>query len=92
MLTDMPHIIVTGGCGFIGSHLTQRLLDNGFSVSVVDDNRTGDWYIKHPNVEYYKQDVATFNPHQPYVEPPVAIFHLANSPRVRRALSIPQKQ
>ena len=45
MLTDMPHIIVTGGCGFIGSHLTQRLLDNGFSVSVVDDNRTGDWYI-----------------------------------------------
>tara|TARA_B100001939_G_scaffold347996_1_gene371888 strand:- start:3406 stop:4284 length:879 start_codon:yes stop_codon:yes gene_type:complete len=89
MLTDMPHIIVTGGCGFIGSHLTQRLLDNGFSVSVVDDNRTGDWYIKHPNVEYYKQDVATFNPHQPYVEPPVAIFHLANSPRVRRALEYP---
>jgi UDP-glucose 4-epimerase len=89
MLTDMPHIIVTGGCGFIGSHLTQRLLDNGFSVSVIDDNRTGDWYIKHPNVEYYKHDVSTFNPHQPYVEPPVAIFHLANSPRVRRALEYP---
>ena len=89
MLTDMPHIIVTGGCGFIGSHLTQRLLDTGFTVSVIDDQRTGSWKIEHDNVEYYHKDVASFNPHQPFVEPPVCIFHLANSPRVRRALEYP---
>ena len=76
MLTDMPHIIVTGGCGFIGSHVTQRLLDTGFSVSVIDDNRTGNYFIQHDNVEYYQKDVATFNPHQAFIEPPIAIIHL----------------
>ena len=89
MLTDMPHIIVTGGCGFIGSHVTQRLLDTGFSVSVIDDNRTGNYFIQHDNVEYYQKDVATFNPHQAFIEPPIAIIHLANSPRIRRALEYP---
>ena len=46
MLTDRPNIIVTGGCGFIGSHLTKRLLDQGFAVTVVDDNRTGKVFWK----------------------------------------------
>ena len=89
MLTDLPHVIVTGGCGFIGSHLTKRLLEQGFSVTVVDDNRTGNVFYNHNSVEYHKCDVADFNPHANSIEPPVAIFHLANSPRVRRALEYP---
>ena len=51
MLTDKPNIIVTGGCGFIGSHLTKRLLENGFAVTVVDDNRTGNVFYEHEAVE-----------------------------------------
>jgi|TARA_R110002050_G_scaffold277093_1_gene422558 nucleoside-diphosphate-sugar epimerase len=89
MLTDKPNIIVTGGCGFIGSHLTKQLLENGFAVTVVDDNRTGKTFFKHEAVEYWKVDVKDFNPHKSHIEPPVAIFHLANSPRVRRSLEYP---
>ena len=89
MLTDIPHVIVTGGCGFIGSHLTKHLLDQGFCVTVVDDNRTGNVFLNHNSVEYHKCDVVDFNPHQNSIEPPTAIFHLANSPRVRRALEYP---
>ena len=89
MLTDKPNIIVTGGCGFIGSHLTKRLLENGFAVTVVDDNRTGNVFYEHEAVEYWKSDVKDFNPHKSHIEPPVAIFHLANSPRVRRSLEYP---
>ena len=74
MLTDKPNIIVTGGCGFIGSHLTKRLLENGFAVTVVDDNRTGNVFYEHEAVEYWKMDVKDFNPHKSHIEPPVAIF------------------
>ena len=89
MLTDIPHVIVTGGCGFIGSHLTRRLLEQGFCVTVIDDNRTGNVFHSHDSVEYHKCDVVDFNPHINSIEPPSAIFHLANSPRVRRALEYP---
>jgi UDP-glucose 4-epimerase len=34
-------VFITGGCGFIGSHLTERLLDRGDSVMVLDDLSTG---------------------------------------------------
>jgi UDP-glucose 4-epimerase len=34
-------ILVTGGSGFIGSHLVERLLDRGDEVYVVDDLSTG---------------------------------------------------
>jgi len=58
----MARAVVTGGAGFLGSHLSDRLLAEGFSVVAVDNLVTGSTdNIAHlhdnPNFEYIKQDI-----------------------------------
>ena len=82
-------IVVTGGCGFIGSHLVYRLAEIGFDVTVVDDMRQGDYVFDLPNVRYIFEDVAWCDLTE-RMPRPLAIIHLANSPRVRRSLEEPR--
>jgi dTDP-glucose 4,6-dehydratase len=61
-LQDMKHVIVTGGSGFIGSHLCQTLLERGYAVSAIDNFLTSDGSnldeIKaHPHFFFLKQDI-----------------------------------
>lgn len=70
-------ILVTGGGGFIGSNLTERLLGLGHQVLVIDNFYTSDKkniqsLIDHPNLEVVRHDVT--NPYSAEVD---AIYHLA---------------
>ena len=42
MTLDLSEILVTGGAGFIGSHIVDRLIEEGFKVRVLDNLSTGD--------------------------------------------------
>ena len=70
-------ILVTGGSGFIGSNLTERLLGLGHQVLVIDNFYTSDeknieHLVDNPNLEVVRHDVT--NPYSAEVE---AIYHLA---------------
>lgn len=80
MGADMPRAVITGGAGFLGSHLSDRLLAEGFDVVAVDNLVTGDTgNIAHlrdnARFQYVSQDVI-----QPYtIDGPVEIvYHFAS--------------
>ena len=78
-MSKVHNFIVTGGCGFIGSHLVEALVLHGQNVLVIDDMRTGNYKLKSNQVEYLHQDVASAIPVGKFD----AIFHLAATPRIR---------
>ena len=85
-MTDKIHtFIVTGGCGFIGSHLVEALTMHGQNVLVIDDMRVGKVKVDSPNVKYLHQDVASAIPVGKFD----AIFHLAATPRIRLSQTDP---
>lgn len=61
----MPKILITGGAGFLGSHLCDRFISEGYSVIAMDNLLTGtldniEHLFPHKNFEYYHHDVTTF--------------------------------
>jgi len=70
------HILVTGGCGYIGSVLTPKLLNLGHEVTVVDIQWFGNYLPKHPRVQVIQQDIR--NTDTIPMAGVDAIIHLAN--------------
>ncbi|EFH86350.1 UDP-glucuronic acid decarboxylase family protein [Ktedonobacter racemifer] len=71
-------IVVTGGAGFVGSHLCKRLLDEGHTVLCADNCITGstrniDDLRTHPNFQFIQHDVT-----EPFDYEADAIFHMAS--------------
>jgi len=73
----MKRAIVTGGAGFIGSHLVELLLSNGWAVTVVDNLCTGDRQNIPPGANWIEVDVATAPPDCCGLGRYDALFHLA---------------
>jgi UDP-glucose 4-epimerase len=74
--------LVTGGAGFIGSHLTERLLKDGHQVAAIDNLSTGSLknienFKEHPRFEFVTGDIRNAGLMEPLVEHSDMIFHLA---------------
>lgn len=88
------NIIVTGGCGFIGSHLVDSLVDE-YNVYVIDDEsaEANDVFYKNKKAKYFKIDICDVHK---LINPNVfkktkAIFHLAAESRIIPAIENPIK-
>lgn len=84
------NVLVTGGAGFIGSHVVDLLVETGCRVSVVDDLSSGRFENINPRVNFYKIDIR-----DQYLkealdrEKPEAVIHLAAQADVQRSLKDP---
>lgn len=70
------HILLTGGCGYVGSVLTGRLLEAGHRVTVVDIMWFGNYLQEHANLTVIRQDIRTLDAAR--MEGVDAVLHLAN--------------
>jgi UDP-glucose 4-epimerase len=64
--------IVTGGAGFIGSHVVDALLARGDDVTVIDNFSTGRRELVNPHAGFWEHDIR-----ERFYEPADVIFHLA---------------
>ena len=76
------HILITGGAGFIGSHLTERLLADGKAVVVLDDLSTGNLenlrpVANHPRLRFVQAKISRCAELAQIAEQAEAIYHLA---------------
>lgn len=78
----MSKILVTGGCGFIGSHLTDKLIEKGHDVVVIDNLSTGNKENLNPKADFYNLDICNFEKIKPLFRNIDFVFHLAAIPRV----------
>jgi len=87
-------ILITGGAGFIGSHLAERCLDSGFKVSVIDDLSTGSFdniaHLKsHPRFAYTIDTVFNAPVVSELVDSADVVVHLAAAVGVRLIVDRP---
>ncbi|MGH7698549.1 MAG: NAD-dependent epimerase/dehydratase family protein, partial [Candidatus Dormibacteria bacterium] len=83
-------VLVTGGAGFIGSHLSKRLLGTGHDLAVVDDLSRGRREQVPAGSRFYRADVASPEAERALREErPEVIMHLAAQIDVRRSVQEP---
>lgn len=89
-------VLITGGAGFIGSHLAERLLARGDEVHIVDDLSTGSienvQHLKeYPNFHYYLESITHHRLAAELVDLCDIIYHLAAAVGVRLIVESPVK-
>jgi UDP-glucose 4-epimerase len=83
-------VLVTGGAGFIGTHLCRRLLADGHAVSVVDNESTGRRSNLPPDVWFALGDVARIDDVEPAFARGIdAVCHIAGQVSIIRSFTDP---
>ena len=85
----MSKVIVTGGAGFIGSHLVDRLLRDGHEVIVLDNLVTGKQENVNPKARFVNCNIAEYEKILPYFKEVDIVFHCAALARIQPSVVDP---
>jgi len=90
----MKRVLVTGGAGFIGSHLVDRLLAMGNEVVVIDDLSVGrrenlKAHVQNPRLHFHVADISDLSRIRSYFEKVDWVFHLAARADIVPSIQLP---
>lgn len=85
----MAKVLVTGGAGFIGSHLVDRLIADGHAVVVIDNLSTGKKENLNRQAKFVEADIADYGSIAPHFQGIEAVFHTAALARLSPSVKDP---
>ena len=86
------NVLVTGGAGFIGSHVVDILVEHGYRVTVLDNLSTGAIDNLNSKAEFYNLDIRDESAYELILKiKPKALFHLAAQVSVRYSVEEPSE-
>jgi len=94
-MSQMKKVVVTGGAGFIGSHLAEELAKRGYHIVILDDLSTGrteniEGLVKKDNVQFIQGSITDLSLLEKLFQGAAYIFHQAAIPSVPRSIENPQ--
>jgi UDP-glucose 4-epimerase len=82
-------VIVVGGAGFIGTHISNTLIAEGADVHILDNLSGGKKENVNPKATFHEKDIRNFEEIKPIFEGAQYVFHLAALPRVQFSIEQP---
>lgn len=82
-------LLVTGGAGFIGSHIVDELVSQGHRVLVIDNLSLGKKEHLNKKAKFYKKDIRDYKSIKPLFRGVDCAFHLAAQPRIQPSIINP---
>lgn len=88
---EKEKIVVTGGAGFIGSHIVDACLAEGFDVHIIDNMSGGKEERLNNKAVFHKEDIRDLEKIKPIIKGAKYVFHTAALPRVQYSIDFPKE-
>lgn len=91
MSIQQKRAVVTGGAGFIGSHMVDALILRGWTVDIIDNMSGGKAEHINAKANFHRVDIRNYDAIVPIMSGAHRVFHFAALPRVQYSIDFPQE-